>query len=146
MTATDVLAIYGAILATALGAWDIAKYAFERRRLRVTCYVANLYTPGVGVTARNRIAYSIANTGGKPMVITTLGGALRSGRNFMFLPEDVHLPFTLQPGESVAVPGPMPEDINDVKHFLVHDALGKGWRSSTKIVKKQLEARVAKSA
>ena len=146
MTPTDVLAIYGALLATALGVWDVAKHAFERRRLRVTCYIANLYTPGVGVTVRNRIAYSIANTGGKPIVVTTLGGALRNGHNFMFLPEDVRLPFTLQPGESVVVPGPMPEDINEVKHFLVHDALGKGWQGSTKIVKKQLQARVEKSA
>jgi len=144
MTATDLLAIYAALLATALAAWDVAKYVFEGRRLRVSCYVAQLVTPGVGVTARDLIAYSIANTGGKPMVVTTLGGALRSGSYFLFEPEGVRLPLTLQPGESIVVPGPMLPDINEVTAFIVHDALGKQWKASTKVVRKQLAARTRK--
>jgi hypothetical protein len=144
MTATDFLAIYGAILATALAGWDVAKYIFERRRLRVSCYVAEMVTPGVGVTARDLIAYSIANTGGKPIVVTTLGGALRSGSHFLFVPQGVQLPLTLQPGESIVVPGPMLPDINDVTSFIVHDALGKPWKTSTKLVRKQLAARPRK--
>lgn len=101
-------------------------------------------TPGVGVTARDLIAYSIANTGGKAMVVTTLGGALRSGSHFMFIPQTVKLPLTLQPGESIIVPGPMPENIADVTSFIVHDALGKQWKASTGLVRKQLEARTRK--
>ena len=47
MTSTDWLAIYGALLGTALAAWDVAKYLQERAKLRLSCYLAEEYTPGV---------------------------------------------------------------------------------------------------
>jgi hypothetical protein len=102
-------------------------------------------TPGVGVSPPNRIVYSIANTGGKAVVVITLGGALRSGNYFMFIPDSVQLPITLQPGESKVVPGPSPENLNDVMRFIVHDGLGKQWNASTKVVRKQLAARARKT-
>ena len=145
MTITDILAVYGALLATALAVWDFAKYAFERPRLRVTCYVGSMVTPGVGVTARNLLVYNIANTGGKPVVVTTVGGALRSGSYFMLVSQTVELPVTLQPGESRLVHGPMPEDIADVTKFIVHDGLGKEWKATTKGVRRQLAARAEKA-
>ena len=64
----------------------------------------------------------------------------------MFIPETVQLPLTLQPGESVIVPGPMPPDIKEVRHFIVHDALGKQWKASTDVVMKQLAARTKRTA
>ena len=146
MTITDFLAVYGAILATLIAGWDLAKFALERPRLRVSCYIGQLVTPGVGVSPPNRIVYSVANTGGKAVVVTTLGGALRSGSYFMFIPDTVQLPITLQPGESMVVPGPMPENLDDVTRFIVHDGLGKQWKASTKVVREQLAARARKAS
>lgn len=144
MTVTDVLALYAAALATALAAWDIAKYVLERPRLRVTCYVAQIVTPGVGRSGGDLLAYTIANIGGMPAVVSTVGGAYRSGTYFMLVSESVRLPHTLQPGESLTVPGPMPKDIEQVKCFVVHDGLNKQWKASTAVVKKQLARRIEK--
>jgi hypothetical protein len=144
MSITDFLAIYGALLATVIAVWDVAKYVVARPRLRVSCYVAEMVTPGVGVTGRDLIAYSIANPGGKPMVVRALGGALRSGSYFLFDPQAVQLPLTLKPRESVVVPVPMPRDISDVTYFIVHDGLDKQWRATTDVVRKQLAARAKK--
>jgi hypothetical protein len=145
MTATDVLAIYGAILATAVAAWDIAKFVFERPRLRVSCYVGATAVPGVGVTERGLLVYSIANTGGKPIVVNTVGGALRSGSYFMLVSQTVTLPMTLQPGESKVIPSPMPEDIGEVTKFIVHDGLGKEWKASVKPVHRYLASRMPRT-
>jgi hypothetical protein len=143
VTITDVLAAYGALLATGIAAWDVAKYALERARLRVTCYVGQLATPGVGITHRDLLTYSIANTGGKPIVVTTLGGALRNGKHFIVIEPTIPITFprTLQPGESITVPCPMPQDVDDIECFIVHDALGKQWKASTATIRKQLGAR-----
>ena len=96
MTSTDLLAIYGALLATGLAVWDVFKFVHERAKLRVSCYIAEEFTPGVGRTASNLLAYSIANVGGRPVVVTTIGGELVSGKFFMILQNA--LPKTLQPG------------------------------------------------
>jgi hypothetical protein len=139
MTITDVLAAYGALLATGLAVWDVLKYLLDRARLKVTCYVAEEFTPGVGRTASNLLAYNIANAGGKPIVVTTIGGSLRTGKHFMILQQS--LPRTLQPGDAITLTAPMPDDIDDVTQLFVHDALGKKWHTSTKGVKMQLAAR-----
>lgn len=83
MTATDFIAAYGAFLATVLAVWEFLKYRREGRRLRVNCYVGAVVQPGAGVIARNLLVYDIANTGGQPIVVTTVGGALRDGSAFM---------------------------------------------------------------
>jgi hypothetical protein len=139
VTLTDLLAAYAAVLATGLAVWDVVKYLLDRAKLRVTCYVAEIFTSGVGRTERNLLAYNIANVGGKPIVVTTIGGSLRSGKHFMILQDA--LPKTLQPGEAVTLTGQMPEDIEAVEYFIVHDALGTKWKASTKGVKAQLQAR-----
>ena len=144
LTATDFLAIYGSLLATALAGWDVAKYVLERRRLSVYCYVAQIVTPGVGIEADNLLAYRIANTGGKPIVVTTLGGKLRRGNYFLNIRPSVPLPLTLQPGEAITATGPMPENMEDVTCFVVHDALGKEWKASTATVRERLAIRAAK--
>lgn len=142
MTITDLLAAYGALLATGLGAWDITKYLLDRPRLKVLCYVAKMVDPALGTSSSDLLAYRVANTGGKPIVVNTLGGAYRTGRQFMLVPTTITLPRTLQPGESVTVPGPLPADLRDITHFWVSDGLGKEWRVSTKTAMKQLAARL----
>lgn len=140
MTATDFLAIYGSLLATGLAAWDVAKYVLERPRLRLQCYIARIV--GAVISDQNRLlAYSIANTGGKPIVVTTVGGADADGTFFMLVQNVDQLPRTLQPGESMLITGPLPADIHRIGHFHVIDALNRPWRTSTDTVAKQLAER-----
>ena len=141
MSLTDVLAAYGAFLATVLAVWDATRYVLERPRLRVTCYIAEMFAPGVGRVARNLLAYKVANPGGKPIVVTTVGGEYEKGKAFVLVEPSVELPRTLNPHDSVIVTGPLPKDIDRIKSFVVHDALGKAWTASVKGVRKQLAAR-----
>jgi len=144
MSPTDFLAIYGALLATGLAAWDITKYALEARCLRVSCYIAKMFTPGDGIKESDRarlLAYSIANTGGKPIVVVSVGGLYSDGTGFVLIQETPQLPRTLEPGESVTVTGPFPTEIDRIKHFNAWDALGKQWTASPKAVRAQLAAK-----
>jgi hypothetical protein len=142
MTATDWLAIYGALLGTALAAWDVFKYLHERTKLRVNCYVADEFTPGIGKTASNLLAYNIANVGGRPIVVTTIGGDLVSGSHFMILQQA--LPKTLEPGQALILSAPMPENIKSVQRFVVWDAIGTRWDASPDTVWKQVHERTSR--
>lgn len=141
VTATDWLAIYGSVLATILAVWDVTKYFLERPRLRVQCYVANIIRPGDRPGDLPRLlAYSVANTGGKAVVVNSIGGVKTNGNYFVIDPNP-QLPHTLQPGESLRITCPLPPDIQAIKHFHASDGLGKDWKASTDAVKQQLAAR-----
>lgn len=140
MTITDLLVVYAAILATALAAWDVAKYVLERPRQKVACYVAKIVDPQQGSSSGALLAYQIANTGGKPVIMNSVASAYHSGKQFMMVSNTVALPRFLQPGESISVPGLLPNDVDQVKPFWVADGLGKEWKATTKTVMKQLES------
>jgi len=125
------------LLATVLATWDIAKYVLDRPRLRVRCYIANIITPGVG-RGPDLLTYDVANTGGRPAVVKAVGGALRNGKHFMLLSNTTPLPSTLQPGESISVPGPIPEQVDDIVQLFAYDGLGKKWTASRGTIRKQL--------
>ena len=139
MTTTTILAIYGASLATIVALWDIIKYILECRRLRLVCYIAQKMDPNSGkIIGSDLLVFNIANTGGKPILINSLGWAKHDGKNVEFFPTTVKLPNTLKPGESATIPCSMPENIEEIKHFYARDGLNKLWKTSTLIVKRML--------
>lgn len=144
MSITDVLAGYGALLATAIAGWEVAKYfLYERPRLRLTVYAAEMVVPGSGAHVRNLLTYNIANTGGRAMVVTTLGGSLRSGTHFLITDVGLRVPQTLQPEESTSFTITMSDmpPLDQILDFSVHDAVGRRWTTSPEGVRKQIAAR-----
>jgi hypothetical protein len=121
-----------------LGAWDVAEYALDRPRLKVACYVAKIVDPKQGATSGELLACRIANTGGKPVVVSGAGGAYRSGKQVMLVSNTVALPRSLQPGELVCVPYPLPKDVDQVKYFWVTAGIAKEWKATTETVMKQV--------
>jgi hypothetical protein len=141
VTITDLLAVYAAILATALGAWDVAKYVLDRPRLKVACYVAKIVDLQEESSSGDLLAYRVANTGGKPIIVSSVGGTYRNGKQFMLVPNMVALPKSLQPGEYISISGLLPNDVDRVDHFWVADGLGKEWKVTAKTVMKELKSR-----
>jgi len=151
----DLLALYGAIVATSVAAWDIVKWRAERPRLKVDCYLAkmvgNMCVPSGGTVYLGQnetpeedarrprfVAYNIQNHGGVPIAIHNIGGRFNDGQHFMHVPGVIKLPHTLAPGESVLVPTP-PDDLalNTVSEFSVTDGLGRRWTCSPNVVRRQ---------
>lgn len=88
MRASDFLAIYGSI-------WPLrSRHGTSRSTLSsdvasVQSYLAMMFQPGDGLkpASDQLLAYSIANTGGKPVVVTSVGGASAGGSDFLLLQE-----------------------------------------------------------
>ena len=157
MTFMDLVAIYGAGVATTVAVWDIVKWRKAQARVTLSCYLAKmvdnmvvpsgarLYNGTSDEQDRQRprfIAYDIKNTGGTPITTQSLGGRYRDGKLFVISGHTLLLPQTIQTGASLLVPMPLgetPEAIQ-IQEFHVNDAVGREWRCKALGFQKQLAA------
>src|SRR4051812_21487954 len=106
---TDWVAVYGAVLATALAIWEAYKYRQDRPRLRVEAEIAGLrirfVVPGDGVEWKDQyldtgnppfLAVTITNIGRHSVVVDRVGGK-QSGVDFSIKYPPVELPVTVEP-------------------------------------------------
>lgn len=96
---TTILAVYGAILSTVAIGWNIFREVTNRGRLRVTVTLAEIHSEAVGLLAKDKLWYKVTNVGRQPIWLTSIGGGLRSGQNFL-LKVPVQFPIKLDPGQT----------------------------------------------
>lgn len=113
---TTIIALYGAVLATLVFAWDLYKWWADRGVLKVRCFVARPFegegfppalVPAVATDAKNCclcIAFTITNTGTRTILVTHAGGRHRkwngwSRNSWEFTTPDSNLPKLLPPPE-----------------------------------------------
>ena len=150
-TGPDWLALYGAVLSTLVAFWQGLQWWFERSRIYVSCYLAKKADDAVLASGANLvidggapprgwlpdhllkrfIAFDVKNTGGKPVVVKSVGGHLKTGRLIMGIEGPVALPHTLEPGNSVLLMLALPVDLgtimslDHVKDLGIWDGLGR---------------------
>jgi len=147
---TSWLAVYGAVLSTAVAAWQAVQWWLDRTRVHVSCYLAKRVgnavlasshkvvmegTPPPGWLpdhlTKRFIAVSVRNTGGQPVVVKTVGGRMSDDTGFVGLDSPVPLPHVLPPGDSVLLAVPLfvaPGRVMDLEHLKevgVWDGLGR---------------------
>ena len=97
------VAIYGAVVSTAVAVWNIYREFTNRGRLRVSVYPAGQTAAGLGIIAADRVAYSITNAGRQAIWLRQIGGTYSkdAGKVSEFLiTTAAQLPRKLEPGES----------------------------------------------
>ena len=115
ISTTTILAIWGAFLSSVTFGWNLFRDVTKRGRLKVSCYVGNIITVGVGADPSDYLVWSVTNVGGEPVVLTHIGGALKNGHHFMIGVTRIRLPHTLKPGEYIVEYSP---EINILDHNL----------------------------
>lgn len=131
---TTILAIWGAVLSSFAVGWQFFRDLSQRGRLRVTCYIGQIFGSGIRDT-NNYLVYNITNIGKEPIMFTHIGGKLKK-RDFMIITRQ-SLPRMLQPGEYILeytekldLLGP------ELKHLTAIDSLGRCWKAPRKQIKK----------
>jgi hypothetical protein len=95
---TILVAGYGAVVATAVGVWNIYRSVTDRGRLKVAVTRGNAFAAGVGRTFKEKLWYQVTNVGRQPIWLTQVGGGYRNGEHFS-IDMPAGLPMKLEPGE-----------------------------------------------
>lgn len=94
------MAIYGAVVATAVAVWNIYREVTDRGRLRVQVVKMNAVQGGV-IIATVKLWVNVTNVGRRPIWLSSIGGRNRRGsptKRFKLFPTQP-LPVKLEPGE-----------------------------------------------
>jgi hypothetical protein len=97
---TILVAVYGAVVATAVAIWNIYRSITDRGQLRVTVTRANKFVPGVGDIAKDKLWYKVTNVGRQPIYLTQIGGGYKTRGKFFLIATPEQLPRKLEPGEA----------------------------------------------
>jgi hypothetical protein len=97
---SNLVALYGAVVATAVAIWNIYPSITDRGRLRVTVTRANIFASSVGDIAKNKLWYKVTNVGRQPIWLTQIGGGYRTPGKHFIIATLHHLPKKLEPGET----------------------------------------------
>ncbi len=153
MILMDCVAIYGAVVATAVGVWDFIKWKKERAHITLSCYlgkmVGNMVVPSGGrlydgtsddqdLQRQRFIAYNIKNTGGTLITVQSLASKDKDGQQKVICGKTLNLPQTIQPGASVTISVPLDGTEGAIRGFYVRDGVGREWRCKARIFQKQL--------
>jgi hypothetical protein len=96
-----VVAVYGAVVATVVAAWNIYQHVVAYRdRLAVQVVRANAVQGGTTI-AKDRLWYKVTNVGRQPVWLHSIGGRYKRGSqhsNFIIATAK-GLPVKLEPGE-----------------------------------------------
>jgi hypothetical protein len=147
----DAVALYGAGLSTALLVWEIYKYAQDRPKLSIKCFVAvtNITFRPIdsawGVTFEDDgqptndnpfLAYRVTNVGSKEVVVVKVGGGFLDGKTFSADYDTVKLPRRLAPADYFQYAAPPDVVRRDLKFLGVWDSSGKMWKAPRRQVKR----------
>lgn len=139
ITLTDVVAFWGATVATANVGWTFARDWRDRGRLEVMAIIGKIYPTRVD---KNRVIVTITNIGRRPITISGLYGTLRNNSNGKdsFFVKTQFLPKKLAETESITEVTELIDDLPNVKSLLVYDTSGKKWqlpRKALQVLKRQ---------
>src|SRR5437899_639793 len=94
---TILVAVYGAVVATAVAVWNIYRSITDRGRLRVMAVRADSFGRGI---AKDKLWYKVTNVGRQPIWLTHIGGGYKTrGKRFVIATLN-QLPKKLEPGEA----------------------------------------------
>jgi hypothetical protein len=153
MILTDYVAVYGAVVATAVAVWDVFKWKKGRTNITLSCYLAkmvgNMVVPSGGrlydgtsdeedQRRKRFVVYKIKNTGGTSITVLSLGGKDKDGKPFVVSGSNLPLPQTVQAHASVSIYVPLDGTSESIREFCVTDDLDTEWCCKAGTFQKQL--------
>lgn len=135
-TVTLIIAIWGAVLSTIAIIWSVYRDLTDKGRLRVSCYVGSLVTPGVRIKKGNCLIWNVVNVGRQPVLLTNIGGMFENNTGFI-VQTTTPLPKMLSPGEYVLdhMVDFMSLDGKNLKALVAMDSFGRVFKAPRKQLK-----------
>ncbi|MCF6094736.1 hypothetical protein L1765_12270 [Microaerobacter geothermalis] len=137
----DLVVFYGAILSTAVAAWNLFTYFNDKGKLKVHCYIGRLVYEQ-HVDDKDYLIYNITNTGRKPIWVTNIGGEFKTGdeNHFLIKPSPGNIPKKLEPGEYLHEWTPDLFILSDnLKSLTAYDSLGNTYKCDRKTTKRLIK-------
>ena len=132
---TNILAVYGSILATIIFVWEIFKYIRDKPRLKIK---VNYHILGGLGKVEHKIGITAINTGTKPIFIEAAGFELIPPLpdGHMATVIDPDLPQELQAGQKYTSHANLNDTpVKQIAYGWVRDATGKIWKSKKRPLK-----------
>jgi len=133
-TITAVLAIWGAILSSITFGWNLFRDFMQRGRLRVTCYVGNIFGDPTISSKKLLLVWNVTNIGKEPVVLTNIGGSYR--KTAFVVNTRNPLPHTLAASDYFTG---FSDDLSVLKPDLIsltaYDSLGRTFKAPKKAIK-----------
>jgi hypothetical protein len=133
-TTTTVLAIWGAILSSFTLGWNLYRDFLQRGRLRVTCYIGQIFGDPTISQEKRLLIWNVTNVGKEPVVLTNIGGSI--GETAFVVNTRDPLPRTLGPGDYFTG---FSDDLSvlkqELEYLCAYDSLGRIFKASKKAVK-----------
>jgi hypothetical protein len=135
----DLVAFWGAIVSTVVGAWNIFKASQDRRKLKLSAFIGKMYPDH---TDRDYLVLSMANVGRRPILVNGWGGEKKKnaeGKKEIFI-KPCGLPRMLKEGEDHIEYAHDLSFLNDeLETIHVWDSSGKEWHISRKNFRKLMK-------
>lgn len=133
-TTITVLAIWGAVLSSITLVWNLYRDFLQRGRLRVTCYIGQIFGDPAISHEKRLLIWNVTNIGKEPVVLTNIGGSF--GETAFVINTRDPLPRTLRSGDYFTG---FSDDLSvlkqELEYLCAHDSLGRVFKASKKIVK-----------
>lgn len=137
---TQVLAIWGALLSTLLGAWKIVQDLRDRGRIQVDAIFAIIVPPPPGEEMRMNFHITFTNIGSRPIWLTKWESVIRHEPNNLLRVSSIKqtLPKVLSEGEYVSDYSPnLSNFANDrVEYIHAIDSKGRSWKLPAKTLRR----------
>jgi hypothetical protein len=108
MSATTIIAIYGAVLSTLVLLWNLYRDATNRGKLRVECSLEYKFITGIHDDTLY-LFHKVTNIGKQPIMLTNVGGTTKNKGDSII--GHSAIPRMLHPGEYVHIETP---DLSDL--------------------------------
>lgn len=133
LTATTILAIWGAVLSSFTLGWNLYRDYIQRGRLRVRCFVGHIVGDPQISPQKKWLIWSVTNIGKESVVLTHIGGSY--GKTEFIVNTREPLPITLEPGQYFSSQA---DDFSALKKELqclhAYDSLGRRFKAPRKTV------------
>jgi hypothetical protein len=158
MTATTLLAFYGALLSTVALVWNFLRDLRDNPRVKVRIslkpvaydsarrpYAVALDLPIEGASEQVFLYFNIVNVGRRKVILTGMGGDQRSGHKHFLIPKPVVLtsPVTLEEGQEISELSPDLSLVgNNTRRLYIWDTAGRHWKvgwTNLRKVRKQVK-------
>jgi len=143
-TLTALTAIYGAVLATIVFAWNVYQFFLDKGKFRVSCMIGRMLPGGIGFTpvddsqeinASDQLYWYVTNVGRRPLTLRSVGGLCdaRTGESFTIPLEDG--PKMILPGGFATQGTAISPDMRALHSLVAVDATGKYFYAKRKEVR-----------
>lgn len=132
-TITQIVAVYGAIVSSAVLGWTIYRDTQDRGKVRLNCGFRWVMTRASSLVEQDVFVYNVVNSGTRRVLLTHIGGITSEHQFLIDAPE---LPLALEPGNYHSIQiRDFTDWSTDLKELNCTDSLGNKYKAPKRDVR-----------